>query len=205
MRFIRQPPVCAGSCPSMRCGGNCAPDDRGSRRPAWDHRSSHDAADVDRRVAQIRVVDPHHPLYGGCFPVVDRRSGRGPGLIVVRLADGRERAIQRSATDLAVGFVGSAPTADRCMHISVRTLLPLANHVRAVLGSRHEDFAGGSQPDRTPGPEQIGEDRNGHRATAPVAPTSGGDAAATGAADRPTSSTFTATICADPGDGGGSC
>src|SRR5580693_9586036 len=134
-------------------------------------------------------------------PVVDRRSGRGLGLIVVRLADGRERAIQRSATDLTVGFEGSAPTADRCMHISVRTLLPLANHVRAVLGSRHEDFAGGSQPDRKPGPEQIGGDRNGHRAAAPVAATPGAEAAATGAANRPASSTPAPVAGRASGDG----
>jgi hypothetical protein len=172
---------------------------------SWHHRVSHSAADVDRRVAQVRVVDPHHPLYGSCFPVVDRRSGLGPGLVVVRLADGRERSIQRSSTDLTVDFEGSAPTADRCMHISVRTLLPLANHVRAVLGSRHEDFAGGSQPDRTPGPEQIGGDPNGHSAAAPVAATPGADAAATGAANRPASSTPAAVVVRAPGDGGRSC
>ena len=31
------------------------------------------------------------------------------------------------------------------MHISVRTLLPLANHVRAVLASRHADLEGGGE------------------------------------------------------------
>ena len=184
------------------CG---AATDRGSRSPPRDRRSSYDAAEVDRRVAQIRVVDPHHPLHGSCLPVSDRRSGRGPGLIVVRLPDGRERAIQRLATDLASGLEESTPTSGRRLHISVRTLLPLANHIRAVLGSRHEDFAVGSQPDRTPGPEHVGPDRNRDGVAAPVAPAFGGEAAATGTADRPAPSPFAAAACPDPGDGGRSC
>ena len=179
----------------------------GRRRPAsWrDPRSSHDALDFDRRVAQVQVVDPHHPLYGSCLPVSDRRSGRGPGLIVVRLPDGRERAILRSATDLAFGLEGSAPTVDRCMHISVRTLLPLANHIRAVLASGHEDFAGGSRPARTARPEHVGPDRNSDGAAAPVASSSSGEAEATGAAIGPASPTLAAAACSDPGDGGRSC
>jgi hypothetical protein len=35
------------------------------------------------------------------------------------------------------------------MHISVRTLLPVANHVRAVLASFDEDAESGRLPDRT--------------------------------------------------------
>jgi hypothetical protein len=196
--FIRQPPVCAGSCLSMRCGENCGPVDRGWRRPAWDRRSSHDAAEVDRRVAQVRVVDPHHPLFGSHFPVSDRRSGRGPDLIVVRLSDGRERSIPRAATDLAFSAEGSAPSAPPPKHISVRTLLPLANHVRAVLASRDEDVSIGSQLDRTPGSERSGPFGYPNRAAAPLAPASDGDAAATGSADRPA----TSASPADTGNGG---
>ena len=199
-RFIPQPLVCAGFCRSARCGGNCAPDDRGWRRPTWDRRSSHDAAEVDRRVAQVRVVDPHHPLFGSHFPVSDRRSGRGPDLIVVRLPDGRERSIPRAATDLAFSAEGSAPSVPP-KHISVRTLLPLANHVRAVLASRDEDVSSGSQLDRTPGSERSGPFGYPHRAAAPLAPASDGDAAATCAADRPA----TSASPADTGNGGTSC
>jgi hypothetical protein len=80
------------------------------------------------------VTDPHHPLYGKCFPVSDRRAGRGPRVIVIRLPDGRERGISRSATALISAsddLAAAAPS--RQAHISVRTLLPLANHVSAVL------------------------------------------------------------------------
>ena len=40
------------------------------------------------------------------------------------------------------------------MHISVRTLLPLANHVRAVLASRHADLEGGGGRDLDQTPEE---------------------------------------------------
>jgi hypothetical protein len=69
------------------------------------------------------VVDPHHPLYGKCFPVSDRRSGRGLRLIVVRLPDGRERGISRLATaptSASDDLAAAAPS--RQVHISVRTL-----------------------------------------------------------------------------------
>jgi hypothetical protein len=82
------------------------------------------------------VIDPRHPLYGECYPVSERRSGRGPGLIVVLLPDGRERSIPRAATAPASLPNGELATASHHAHISVRTLLPLANHVRAVLASR---------------------------------------------------------------------
>ena len=171
------------------------------RSSSWRRRSSHDAVEVDRRVAQVRVIDPHHPLVGSHFPVSGRRSGRGPDLIVVRLPDGRERSISRSATDLAFSAEGPVPTAPPPKHISVRTLLPLANHVRAVLGSGHEDVSSGSQLDRTPGSERSGPFGYPNRAAAPLAPASDGDAAATCAADRP----VTSASSADTGNGETSC
>ena len=150
------------------------------------------------------VIDPCHPLYGSCLPVIDRRSGRGPDLIVVRLADGRERSIQRSATDLAFAPAGSIQATNRRMHISVRTLLPLANHIRAVLASRHEDFESRPVSDRTPArPEHGGRERIASGPAAPVAPAPGRGAVATGTADRSTSATPAPGVRS--GDGETSC
>jgi hypothetical protein len=164
------------------------------------HRSSHDAVEVDRRVARVRVVDPYHPLFGYDFAVSDRQSGRGPDLIVVRLPDGRERSVRLSATDLAFSAEGSVPTPQT--HISVRTLLPLANHIRTVLASRHEDVPSESQLDGTPGSESEHGGLFPHlnRIAAPVAPASGGDTAATGTADSPTHSACAADTISGNGD-----
>ena len=69
-------------------------------------------------------------------------------MIVIRLPDGRERGISRSATALISAsddLAAAAPS--RQAHISVRTLLPLANHVGAVLASRHANLEGGAGQD----------------------------------------------------------
>ena len=143
----------------------------------WDRRTFGDATTLDRRVAQVRVVDPHHPLYGKCFPISDRRSGRGPRLIVIRLPDGRERGISRSATAPTSASDDLAAAAPSCqVHISVRTLLPLANHVRAVLASRHADLEGGGGRDL----DQMAAKQAGDAAT-PVAAALSRDTASAGA------------------------
>ncbi len=183
---------------SPRCG-QYGP---GWRLRAWDRRTSHDAVEIERRVAQVRVVDPCHPLFGKYLPISDRRSGRGPGLIVVRLPDGRERSVARSATDLNSGAETSPPLPKGQMRISVRSLLPLANHVRVVLASRHEDFEGGLLLDQSPSaPERGMPDAGG--STPSVAAASHCDAAPTRAADRPSSSAPSAD--GTPGSGGTSC
>ena len=62
-------------------------------------------------------------------------------MIVIRLPDGRERGIPWSAVAPISASDDLAPAAPgRQAHISARTLLPLANHVRAVLASRHADL-----------------------------------------------------------------
>ena len=48
-----------------------------------------------------------------------------------------------SATALSSASEDLTAAASRLAHISVRTLLPLANHVRAVLASRNADLEGG--------------------------------------------------------------
>jgi hypothetical protein len=177
---------------------------RGSRSPPRDHRASHDAVELDRRVAHVRVVDPHHPLYGSCLLVSDRRFGRGPDLIVVRLPDGRERSIPRVATDLVARPAGPPQVTGRQKHISVRTLLPLANHVRAVLASHHEDPTGAPLLDRPPARSSHGErEREADGIAPPVGPTPDGEATATGAAGRPACKPPAAGVA--PRSGGTSC
>jgi hypothetical protein len=182
--------ACAGFRRSAQCGGRCGPGDPGSRRPGSGRRTFLDTAPLDRRVAEVRVVDPHHPLYGGCFPVSDRYSGRGPSLIVIRLPDGRERAISRAATAFSPVSDDLMAAASRLAHISVRTLLPLANHVRAVLASRNADLEGGDgrNLDRMP----VGRDGSTRAAASPVAAAAGRDATSAGAAGGTTRATFAA-------------
>ena len=84
------------------------------------------------------------------------------------------------------------------MHISVRTLLPLANHVRAVLASRHADLEGGGGRDL----DQMAAKQAGDAAT-PVAAATSRDTASAG--------TMGGTTCATPATaarplrGGSSC
>jgi hypothetical protein len=171
--------VCAGTRRLAQAFGRYGRGGRAPRRQWWDHRR---CRDVDRRVSRVRVMDPRHPLYGECYPVSERRSGRGPGLIVVLLPDGRERSIPRAATAPASVSNGELATASRHAHISVRTLLPLANHVRAVLASRDADLEGGGGRDlKQPA---VGRDEDGGDADKPVVAASGRDAAPIGAAGR---------------------
>ena len=160
-----------------------------------------DATTLDRRVAEVRVVDPHHPLYGNCFSVSDRRSGRGPRLIVIQLPDGRERAISRSATVLASAPDSQAATPSRHAHISVRTLLPLANHVRAVLASRNAvlEDGGGRDLDQT----SAEPDEAAGTAATPVAAASGRHTTSARAARGAARATTAAAV--RPVRGGPSC
>src|SRR5271166_6205985 len=175
-----------------RCDERCGRDGPEWRRRRSDHRTFVDATTLDRRVAEVKVVDPHHPLYGGCFPVSERRSGRGPALIVIRLPDGRERAISRAATTLSPASENLMAAASRLAHISVRTLLPLANHVRAVLASGNADLegSGGRNLDRMP----VEQDGLVRTAATPVAAASGRDATSAGAARGTARATSAAAV-----------
>ncbi len=141
------------------------------------------------------MVDPHHALRGGCFPVVDRPSSRGPGLIVVRLPDGRERAIPRTATDLASPAEALPALASAQPHVSVRTLLPLANHVRAVLASRNAGPETEPTRDCAAGTHSGGVARSNRRATPVVGPAPGREPPPAGPTDCPNPATASAALC----------
>jgi hypothetical protein len=138
--------------------------------PPRRRRTFGNATTLDRRVAHVWVTDPYHPLYGKRFPVSPRRSGRGSREIVIQLPDGRERGIPRSATATTATSDDVAPSAaSRQPHISVRTLLPLANHVRAVLASRNADLERGGERDL----DRSSANQAGCSATAVAADTNG--------------------------------
>ena len=110
-------------------------DGRGSRSQRPDPRAPHAAPIVDGLISHVTVTAQRHPLCGQRLPLIPIRSARGPGYVVVELADGRRRSIPRSATDLACP-VDTKPKVDReAPRISVRTLLPLARHVAAGLAA----------------------------------------------------------------------
>jgi len=179
----------ASMAPAAQCDRRCEPAGPGSRRRRWDPRVFHDATDVDRRVTHATIVDPHHPLFGCRLPVADRRSARGSAMIVVTLPDGRQRSILRAATDLGGPSAGAAVSIPQSP-ISVRSLLPLANRIRIMLGCRHENLGGEPMPDRRSARSAYSGPDTGDGGGAPfVAGTSCCGAAATGTADGSTSST----------------
>ncbi|MBQ0819542.1 hypothetical protein KBI52_04815 [Microvirga sp. HBU67558] len=61
-------------------------------------------------------------------------SPRGASFVVIALPDGRRRSIRRSITDLAAAGDGEHPgTADETLRVSIRTLLPLAQHLATMI------------------------------------------------------------------------
>jgi Family of unknown function (DUF5372) len=100
-----------------------------------DHRTLRTAADFERVVPSVTVTDPHHPLLGQQLKLLSLRCGRGPAYVAIALPDGRRRLMRRAATDL------ERPLAPRTVLplISVRTLLPLARHIRSMLSTPSEE------------------------------------------------------------------
>jgi hypothetical protein len=84
-------------------------------------------------VSHVTVTDPRHALYGHRFAILMGRSGRGPGYVVVELADGRRRSIRIASTDLAEAAIAPSPKAAGLPRISARTLIPLMQHLTANL------------------------------------------------------------------------
>ena len=119
----------------MRCerGG------RGSRRPRWDRRTRQSATILDRIVSQVTITDPHHFLFGNRLPVLTGRSGRGPAYVVVELPDGRRRSVRIASTDAAEATLTSSPKGPDLPRISVRTLIPLMQHLDANLSLLAEE------------------------------------------------------------------
>jgi hypothetical protein len=100
------------------------------------------AADFERVVSTVTVTDPDHPLFGQQLKLLSLSCGRGPTYIAVALPDGRRRLMRRAATDL------ERPLAPRMVLplISVRTLLPLARHIRNMLAPSNEEVCHVNSP-----------------------------------------------------------
>src|SRR6516162_3665167 len=88
---------------------------------------------VSERLSPIvRVIDATHPLYGQQLEVSASEASRRIGWIGVLLRDGRHRWVPQKATDLEEAACEVRPNRD-LPRVSVRTLLPLAEYVRARL------------------------------------------------------------------------
>jgi hypothetical protein len=118
------------------------------RRASWlGQRTQLNATIIDRTVTHVTITDPRHCLFGKRLAVFRERSGRGPTYVVVQLPDGRKRPIQIASTNLAATVItsGAAPDLPR---ISVRTLIPLVQHLSANLAPLTEEVIrdGSSSP-----------------------------------------------------------
>src|SRR5437762_9970989 len=132
----------SGSRRRGRSDGRCERGGRGWRR----HKSSRrrDAPIAERLLPRIRVIDAVHPLFGQPLQVSPSGLIRRIGWIRVVLPDGRHRWIPQKATDLNVSACEARPNRDLPL-VSVRTLIPLAEYVRArlsALGERFDETSG---------------------------------------------------------------
>src|SRR6188472_2661461 len=98
-----------------------------------------DATIAERLLTRIRVIDAVHPLFGQPLEVSPSGLIRRIGWIRVVLPDGRHRWVPQKATDLDVSACEARPNRDLPL-VSVRTLIPLAEYVRARLSDLGERF-----------------------------------------------------------------
>ena len=91
----------------------------------------------------IRIIDVAHPLFGQRLEVSVRGASWRLGWIRVALPDGRHRWIPQEATDLDDPACEAPANRDLPL-VSVRTLRPLAEYVRARLSAARERVDGSS-------------------------------------------------------------
>jgi hypothetical protein len=85
-------------------------------------------------VSHVTITDSRHALSGQRFDLVSMHSPRGESFVVIALPDGRRRSIRRSLTDLAAASHSEHPgTVDETLRVSIRTLLPLAQHLATMI------------------------------------------------------------------------
>src|SRR5208282_148779 len=128
----RPPRTCASTALRARADRRCARCDRGWRRQRWAHRTPLNPTIIDRTITHVTITDTQHCLFGKRLAVFRERSGRGPAYLVVELPDGRKRSIRITSTDFAATVITSGATPN-LPRISVRTLIPLVQHLNANL------------------------------------------------------------------------
>src|SRR5262249_7008819 len=90
---------------------------------------------VSERLASIvGVIDGTHPVYGQQHEGSAGGASRRTGWMGVVLSDGQHRWTPQKATDLEEAVCEVRPNRD-LPPVSVRTLLPLAEYVRARLSA----------------------------------------------------------------------
>jgi hypothetical protein len=89
------------------------------------------------RLTQVTITEPAHPLFGRTFPLLRDVSPRGKTQVTILLPNGQRRIVPRSATNL-VGANTEQPAVGKLPIISVRTILPVAQFVKAKLGATKE-------------------------------------------------------------------
>jgi len=116
--------------------------------PGSVNQTTHNATMVDRVICHVTIIDPNHPLFDHTLPVVNTRGSHANAKLIVRLPTGEQRTLDRNATDLGSDHsaTNEAPTSP--LPISVRTLLPLAQHVRRLL-DLIEERTNETRPDPT--------------------------------------------------------
>jgi hypothetical protein len=129
-----------------RHNSSCSTADAGSAT-----QTSHTTTLPDEVTRQITITDPTHPLFGQIFPLVQPISPQGPASILIQLPNGRHRAVPRAATDLDAP-PQPRPTPTDLPLISVRTILPLAHRVRAMVLAMEDSHAAALTPTDTDQP-----------------------------------------------------
>ena len=107
------------------------PEDRAS---ASVRRTRRNTTVSERLPPIVRVIDATHPLYGRQLEASASGASRRIGWVRVVLPNGRQRWIPQKATDLEDVACEITPNRDLPL-VSVRTLLPLAEYVRARLSA----------------------------------------------------------------------
>lgn len=92
----------------------------------------------DKLIEKTKIVDPAHPFYEKEMKVINiSRSGTSEK-VTVDLGDGRTRVIPKSVTDIDNSKEEVFTAKKKLRLISVRTLLPLAHYLKAILALKKE-------------------------------------------------------------------